>query len=234
MFEPTIREGVLRLRRPETRWLSSGWNGGFWTTSTAYNISVPDGWDRTDLGTYTTERRHRAGFEPDGPALLTGVNLDHVHGARDGSVEAFVTAGISNPAALPMGPLPASDEPPTTDESTDVGTVNVIVGTDRALDDAALTNLLTVAVEAKTATLLSETGFPGTTTDAVIVASDPTGEPAEFTGSATPIGNAARACVRDATRASIRSRYSDGELPSSVEDAAYGVSTTRRADVFKV
>lgn len=241
MFEATIQEGVLQIQRVGTRWLSSGWNGGFWRTPAAYSVSVPEGWDCTDVGAYADDRRHRAGFETEGPTLLTAIDFEHVRGSRYGPVEVYVTAGISNPAALPMTPAPSpdktapsSDERSPDDASTDVGTVNVIVGTVRSLDDAALANLLAVAVEAKAATLLAETGFPGTTTDAVIVASDPTGEPVEFTGSATPVGGATRACVRDALRASHRSRYPDGEFPSSVDEAQYGVSTNRRAEVFRV
>ncbi|UWG46791.1 Adenosylcobinamide amidohydrolase [Halanaeroarchaeum sp. HSR-CO] len=233
MFDPTVREGVLQVRRSGTRWLSTGWAGGFETAGAAYNVSVPEGWERTDLGAYVDERRERAAFDVAGPALLTGVDLTHLRGARSGPVEVFATAGVSNPAALPMAPeegaAPATDAAPTGDHA---GTVNLIVGTTRALDDAAVANLLSVAVEAKTATLLATTGYPGTTTDAVIVGTDPAGEPAPFSGSATEVGAAARACVRDAIRASLDSRYEGGELPASVAEADHGVETTRRASVF--
>jgi len=72
------------------------------------HLSVPEGWERTDLGTYVDERLERAGFEPTaadaaGPALLTGVDIADARGARRGPVTAYATAGISNPAALPMG-----------------------------------------------------------------------------------------------------------------------------------
>ena len=121
------------------------------------------------------------------------------------------------------------------DGTTDVpppGTVNLLVVTSRALDDAGLVTLLATAVEAKTATLLAETGFPGTTSDAVVVGCDPEGERARFAGSATPVGAAARACVRDAVGASLRSRYSDGEIPETVAAAEYGVRTTRSTESF--
>ncbi|ELY95558.1 adenosylcobinamide amidohydrolase [Natrialba taiwanensis] len=289
-YEAVRRDGVLRIRRSGTEWLSSGWNGGRWTSDCAYNLSVPDGWGQQDLGTYIVDRLDRAGFgvrerdcgdgrcgerkrrrtvdgdngdEDDcraqpGPALLTGVDIDDARGARCGSVTAYATAGISNPAALPMDPsggsLPAresaaervstvhTEENPDADASTDAdgsepgtGTVNVIVGTTRELALGALTNLLAVATEAKTATLLAETGFPGTTTDAVIVGHDPTGRRAEFSGSATAVGAATRACVREAVRASLQAHYRDAEfgLPPSVEGAAYGVSTEVEATVFR-
>lgn len=242
MFEATVREGVLQLRRAGTRWLSTGWDGGFSGGPVAYNISVPEGWDHTDVEPYVRVRRGRAGFEADGPTLLTALDLEHARGARHGPVEVYATAGLSNPAALPIEPSTETvgRQPDTGAElegavdDTDAGTVNLVVGTDRALDDAAMGNLLAVAAEAKAATLLAETGFTGTTTDAVVVACDPAGDPATFTGSATEVGAAARACVRDAVRASLRSRYPDGGHPASVADAEYGVVTDQRASVFRV
>lgn len=239
MFEPTVREGVLRVGA-DARWLSSGWDGGFGRAGAAYNVSVPEGWSRTDLDAYVRERRDCAGFDAPGPALLTGVALDHAAGARAGSVVAYATAGVSNPAALPMdggdcgarNPRPSS-EPAGSAEDAHVGTVNVLVGTTRTLDDGALANLLAVAVEAKAATLLAETGFPGTTSDAAVVGCRPDGDPAPFSGSATPVGSATRACVRDAVRASLRSRYADRPVPESVTDADHGVVTTRETEVFE-
>ncbi|WP_256943949.1 adenosylcobinamide amidohydrolase, partial [Halobacterium hubeiense] len=168
----------------------------------------------------------RAGDEP---VLFTGVAQRHARGARRGPVEAVATVGVSNPAALPMDPEDGAlpEEPEAV-----AGTVNVFVGTTRALDDAALANLVAVAAEAKTATLLETVGFPGTTTDAVVAACDPAGEPAAFSGSATRVGAAARACVRDAVRASYASRYADDDPPESVAAARHGVRTDVEGDVF--
>lgn len=233
MFEHAIREGVLRAARPGARWLSSGWAGGLLDADTAYNVSVPEGFDRTDLDAYIDERRGRAGFERPGPTLLTGVDLRHARGARCGPVEAVVTAGVSNPAALPMETDGSGRAAFDAGESRRPGTVNVIVGTTRSLNDAGLATLLTVAAEAKAATLLAGTGFPGTTTDAVIAACDPDGEPATFAGSATETGAAARACVRDALRASLASRYAERDPPGSVAEAEYGVTTDVRAETFE-
>ncbi|PSP55336.1 adenosylcobinamide amidohydrolase [Halobacteriales archaeon QS_1_67_19] len=231
MFETAISEGVLRVRRPGARWLSTGWDGGRQAADAAYNVSVPEGFDRTDLDAYLDERLDRAGFADADPCLLTGVELRHARGARCGPVAAVATAGVSNPAALPTDPEGASA---ALDSDPAVGTVNVVVGTERALTDGALANLLAVAVEAKTATLLAETGFPGTTTDAAIAACDPAGEPTRFSGPATEVGACARACVREAVAASLESRYdgTDAEIPDSVPDAEHGVRTDRRAEVF--
>ncbi|MUW16016.1 adenosylcobinamide amidohydrolase, partial [Halorubrum sp. CBA1125] len=261
---------VLRIARPETRWLSTGWNGGRSRGTAAYNVSVPEGFDRTDLGAYRDERLARAGFadgpgdgrgRPDGdggapadagpPTLFTGVGMEHARGARLGPVVAYATVGLSNPAMLPMDPGDASsgesapqatdsagaaeapdDASPAPGEPPRPGTVNLVVGTTRRLAAGAATNLVAVAAEAKTATLLALAGVPGTTSDAVVVGDDPTGEPADFSGSATPVGDAVRVCVRDAIRASLRSRYPDGEVPGPAADADHGVVADDRAEVF--
>ena len=236
MFETVVRDGVCRLRRDGARWLATGWDGGYRRADAADNVSVPTGFERTDLGSYARERLARAGFERSGPVLLTGVDLRHARGARAGSVTVVATVGLSNPAALPVdgerlngeGGADARERggPP-------VGTVNLLVGTASALDDGALATLLATAVEAKTATLQSLTGFTGTTSDAVAVGCDPTGDPAAFAGSGTAVGSAVRACVRDTLRASLRSRYADGGLAPSVAEADQGVVTDRETESFR-
>ncbi|QLH81657.1 adenosylcobinamide amidohydrolase [Halosimplex pelagicum] len=243
MFESRVSAGVLCVRSPDTRWLSTGFSGGYQRADAAYNCTVPEGFDRTDLSAYVAERRERAGFSEAGPAMLTGVDLRHARRARLDGVEVVATAGVSNPARLSMDDrratagsdsagAPAEDA--DGDEPPRPGTVNLVVGTTRALEEGVLATLLATAVEAKTATLLAETGFTGTTSDAVVVGSDPSGEPAAFAGSATPVGRAARVCVRDAVRASLAARYG-GEggdaIPDSVAAAEYGVRSGGRATV---
>lgn len=225
MFDIRRRAGVLQLHAPGMDCLSSTFDGGFGGADAVYAATVPSGWDRTDLAAYADERRAAAGFAAPGPMLLTGVALDHARLARADGVIVCATARISNPAALPMTPGGVAAR--RTDERPPAGTVNFVVGTDRALDDAGLATLFGVAVEAKAATLVAETGYPGTTSDAAVVACDPDGEPAAFAGSATPVGDAARACVRDAVRASLASRYPDGKYPASVAAAEHGVVTDR-------
>ncbi|MDS0475860.1 adenosylcobinamide amidohydrolase [Natrinema sp. 1APR25-10V2] len=239
-YDAVRRDGVLQVGRPGTEWLSTGWDGGRRVADYAYNVSVPEGWERTDLGAYVDERLERADLgqldaDTTGPALLTGVDIADARGARRGPVTAYATAGVSNPAALPMDPAGETASDRDGLEGQGQGTVNVIVGTTRALASGALANLIAVVAEAKTATLLAETGFPGTTTDAIIVGHDPSGTTADFSGSGTEVGSAARACVRDALRTSLRAHYADGDvaLPESVADATYGVSTDERAEVFR-
>ncbi|AUV83855.1 adenosylcobinamide amidohydrolase [Salinigranum rubrum] len=237
MFEPTVRAGVCQLFRRGTRWLSTGWDGGGSHGDAAYNVTVPEGWPETDLAAYVASRREDADFDAPGPTLLTGVSQEHARRARLGSVEAVATAGVSNPAALPVESLDGdehtTDRTDATDDSRPPGTVNVVVGTTHALAPGALPNLLTVAAEAKAATLLSVADVPGTTTDAVVAACDPDGSLASFSGSATPVGRAARACVRDAVLASLASRYAERSVPT-VADAPYGVVTDVRATVTRL
>ncbi|ALG81207.1 adenosylcobinamide amidohydrolase [Halanaeroarchaeum sulfurireducens] len=231
MFDTTLRDGVLRISAPGAQWLATGWNGGFETADAAYNVQRPEGWERQDLDAYLDQRLDRAGFAPAGPAMLTGVDLEHLTAARLDPVVTYATVGLSNPAELSLEPSGANTTAATAGDPP-AGTVNLVVGTTRALDDGALATLLGTVVEAKTATLQATTGFTGTTSDAVVVASDPGGEPAVFAGSATAVGSAARASVRDAVTAGLRSRYADATIPDSVADASHGVRTDRKAAVF--
>ncbi|MFB6303459.1 MAG: adenosylcobinamide amidohydrolase [Haloferacaceae archaeon] len=253
VFEATVREGVCRLARPGSRWLStaSGPGGGPTDADAAYNVTVPEGWAATDLAAYARARRERAGFGDPGPTLFTAVAQRHARRAVLGGVEAVVTAGLSNPTRLPVegaGPGTGAADPPAAAEATsddgsrsgvtrdgpsEPGTVNVVVGTERALGPGALADLLAAAVEAKAATLLACAGVPGTTTDAVAVTCDPGGDAASFTGSATPVGRAARACVRDALAASLAARHPDGPR-DAVADAPDGTVVDATATVSRL
>ncbi|MFC6975480.1 adenosylcobinamide amidohydrolase [Halomicroarcula sp. GCM10025709] len=229
-FETTVREGICQLRRPDTRWLSTAWDGGYERADAGYNVTVPTGFDRTDLDSYRAERLGAAGV-PVGPTLLTGVRMDNARRARDGPVTVVATAGLSNPAVLPVDGDGATSG---TGDGADTaawrpGTVNLLVGVERALGDGALATLLATAVEAKAATLRALAGVPGTTSDAVLVGTAPDCERAAFAGSATPVGAATRACVRDAVAASIDSHYDDGPPAPATTD--YGVVTDRQTDV---
>lgn len=231
LFESTVRSNIVQLRSPSTDWLSTGVDGGYQQADAAYNITVPEGWAETDLETYIDTRLEEADFGATGPALLTGVDQRHARRAILDPVEVVVTAGVSNPATLPPA-TPRESQPP--EAGFRPGTINIIARTRRALPAGALANLVGVVTEAKTATLLRLTGFSGTTSDAVIVGSDPTGEPARFSGSTTAVGRAARACVRDALTATLESRYEREAIPESVDDAEYGCATTAGASVSKL
>ena len=235
MFETTRRDGIVQTRCEGARWLSTAWDGGYREADAVYNVSVPTGFDRTDLDAYRDERLSEVGF-PSGPTLLTGVEMSHARCATSGPVTVLATAGLSNPAVLPVadsGDVGEQDHDAAdrTDRAAPwrPGTVNLVVGVDRALADGGLATLLGTVVEAKAATLLAVSDAPGTTSDAVLVGADPAAERATFAGSATEVGAAARACVRDAVLASLDARYDDG--PPTFEAAQYGVVTDRQTDV---
>jgi adenosylcobinamide hydrolase len=232
MFEAERREEVCRLRSPGARWLVTGPEGGYRRADAAYNVSVPEGFDRKDPAAYAAERRRAAGFEAPGPGLLTGVDMRHARGARAGGVCVVATAGLSNPVALAGSEAAGGASGERTRESdAGPGTVNLLVGTDRALADGTLATLLATVVETKAATLQAATGFTGTTTDAVAVGCEPGGDPAPFAGSATPVGRAARACVRRAVDAAVGAR---GSVPDTVAGAEHGAVPAAEPDVFRV
>ncbi|MFC6756267.1 MULTISPECIES: adenosylcobinamide amidohydrolase [Haloarcula] len=233
MFETTRRDGIAQVRHEGARWLSTAWDGGYCESDTVYNVSVPIGFARTDLDAYREARLAEAGF-PVGPTLLTGVEMCHARVATSGPVTVLATAGLSNPAVLPVDRDGATADGSDVRDSDDSepwrpGTVNLVVGVARSLADGALATLLGTAVEAKAATLLAVAEMPGTTSDAVLVGTDPSAAPAEFAGSATEVGAATRACVRDAVLASLDARYDDG--PPAPATAEHGVVTDRQSDV---
>jgi len=217
-YQAVRRDGTCRLRRVEgeTRWLTTGFNGGERVANAAYNLTVPEGWGEAgqrDLKAYATERVRDAKLFAGGdaagelgPALLTGVDQTHARVARLDGATVLATAGVSNPAVLPVcdtNQHQRSQAPSTAAPSPGDGTVNLLVGVDRPLKPGALANLVAVTAEAKATTLLATVGVPGTTSDAVIVGCPPTEdapdrEPAAFSGAATPVGAAVRASVRDA------------------------------------
>lgn len=259
-FRADLADGVCRFSRSAgaARFLSTGFDGGRCVADAAYNVTVPDGWGEAgprDLGAYVADRVAAAALDGesgaagaaaaagttgtaataadrDPPALLTGVDQRHARIARLDGATVLATAGVSNPAALPVnGGWTGSDGGDNDGGgAAHAGTVNVVVGTTRALPSGALANLLTVAAEAKAATLLALTGVPGTTTDAVVAACDPDGDPTRFSGSATDVGGAARACVRDALVAGLASRYGDEGIDAAADArAGAGVVTDDRA-----
>jgi adenosylcobinamide hydrolase len=234
MFRYHRTDERLTLRRDGVQWLSNGVDGGFLRADTAHNLTVPEGFDRTDLERYTAER---LGDVAAAPTLLTGVRQTDARGARYGSVEAIATAGVSNPAMLPVGGVSSGavsndrTDRSGSDDGFSPGTVNVFVGTTRTLSESGLTGLFATAVEAKTATLLETVGCTGTTSDALVAGCVPDGEPESFAGSATELGNAVRVCVRDAICAALDARY-DGEPPLP-ETATHGTETSGSAAVFR-
>jgi len=138
--------------------------GGIGERGWVLNAQVPHGYRRTDPDRHLADLAGAAGVEGPGVGLMTAADVSrHAH-ARDGGVEAVVTAGISvrGWAASPAegGTVPAQP-----------GTINIIAALPVALTDAALVNAVATATEAKVQALL-DAGHDcsGTPTDAVCVA----------------------------------------------------------------
>ncbi|NJD99546.1 adenosylcobinamide amidohydrolase [Thermococcus sp. LS1] len=112
--------------------------------------------------------------------------------ARNGSVEAYVTAGITNPAIA--GEVPTPWKP---------GTINIALVINEGLTVGAMANAIMTATEAKTYTLL-KLGYKatGTTSDGIGVFAYP-GEK-EWAGTATKLGINIGKTVRKALEESIR------------------------------
>ncbi|AEK72200.1 adenosylcobinamide amidohydrolase [Thermococcus sp. 4557] len=112
--------------------------------------------------------------------------------ARSGSVTAYVTAGITNPAI-------AGDVPPPWKP----GTINIALVIREGLTVGAMANAIMTATEAKTYTLLS-LGYnaTGTTSDGIGVFAFE-GEK-EWAGTATELGMGIGKAVREALAESLR------------------------------
>jgi len=125
--------------------------------------------------------------------FMTAADIDKVLSvSRSGSVIAYVTAGITNPAI-------AGEEPPPWEP----GTINIALIIEEGLTVGAMANAIMTATEAKTYTLLS-LGYnaTGTTSDGIGVFAFE-GEK-EWAGTATKLGISIGRAVREALKESVR------------------------------
>jgi adenosylcobinamide hydrolase len=114
--------------------------------------------------------------------FMTAATLpERLYRAAFGTVEVFATVGLTNPC------VPG-------DECTGWGTVNLAVVIRRPLGPEGLVNALATAVEAKAYALTKRCGYPGTTSDATLVAAYPGRE--MYAGSATSVGRDIGRAVR--------------------------------------
>ncbi|RLF88995.1 adenosylcobinamide amidohydrolase [Thermococci archaeon] len=125
--------------------------------------------------------------------FMTAADVEKVLAvAKKGSVTAYVTAGITNPAI-------AGDEPPPWSP----GTINIALVIEEGLTVGALVNAVMTATEAKTYTLLTM-GYKatGTTSDGIGVFAFE-GD-IEWAGTATRLGINIGKAVREALEESIK------------------------------
>lgn len=146
------------------------------------------------------ENRMAAAGHDDAIALMTSrdVRRHHLAQAEAGTVSAtcLTTVGLGN--AMRVGCWQASPPPPL------LGTINILVHVSCALSQAALIETISIVSQARTAAVLALDYRPhgeavsGTGTDCIVVAAPQTGEPAQFAGLHTPVGEAVGAAVLSA------------------------------------
>ena len=136
------------------------------------------------------ERRSQVGLKQ-AVCMLTSSELVHHQFTRqeiDGlRAEVVATVGLSNRLAVGDPPTPGV-----------VGTINIVVVVNRALSPAAMLEAMSIAVEARTAAMVSlqthstvsEKLATGTGTDCIVVAAPLTNttEPARYAGKHTALG----------------------------------------------
>lgn len=147
-----VRGDTLFLRG-RFRAASTGINGGIADVTTVLNHTVPHDFN-ADPSRRLELLAARHGLFNEYFGLLTAVEMHHLCVLQYDFITVFITAGVTNPT-----PSPAPH------------TINIIVYSREGMVDSALLETIITATGAK-AQALHDLGydFPGTTTDAVVVA----------------------------------------------------------------
>ncbi len=183
----TVEPGYLRVRGRFRVVSSAPWRGGARRARTIVNVRVPKSYHEP-VPTFFRRFERRAGLGAV-VGLLTAVDLGAISARRSRFGTAIVTAGVSNAAFI--------------------GTINVILVVTGRPTPGAMVEVVKVVTEAKAAALrrLDVRAGPapatGTSTDAVVVASEDRGEPWEFCGAATTRGRALGELVAGAVSESL-------------------------------
>jgi adenosylcobinamide hydrolase len=180
--------------RGSFRAASTGICGGIRSVATLFNHTVQQGPDAPDPGKEIELVAAGAGIDCDLFGLLTGVPARQGCVLQYDCITVFITAGIRR-------------EPPA-----GAGTINIIVHSSEGMEDAALLELIMVATEAKTESLLAlDLPLSGTPTDAVITACE--GETVHrYAGRLTDPGLRVREAVLHGIPEALRRH--DGEISS--------------------
>lgn len=187
---------TARLARPMRVLSHAPYGAGYRTTDTVLWREVRNADLTPDfpVESWFAEQMARA---PDAVGMLTSRDIGLWHQARaqveDTAAHCVVTLGLSNAEAVGRR-LPW--------HSADYGTINILVATDAALTETAQLEALTIAVQARTAGVLSAglalaTGqATGTGTDCMALACGP-GQ-GRYAGLHTAVGEAIGAATRQA------------------------------------
>ncbi len=183
----SIREEYLLVRGDFRVVSSAPWHGGARRARTIVNVHVPKSYHEPVPSFFRRfERRTRLRSVV---GLLTAVDLRAVATRRSRYGTVLVTAGVSNAAF--------------------VGTINIVLVLSGVPTSGAMVEAVKVATEAKGAALRrldvhdGRAPATGTSTDAVVVACENSGERWEYCGAATPRGRALGAMVAAAVAESL-------------------------------
>jgi iron complex transport system ATP-binding protein len=178
--------------------LSSDVNsGGFSHAKYIINHHVELDYDHNDPVADIERVLENLGIREKAVGMLTAVRMENVAVETNGPATAVVTGGVTN--AIASG-----------EESTEGGTINIILLIDANLSEAAMVNAVINATEAKTIALRdleikskrSGELATGTSTDTIAIACTGNGDRLRFAGASTDIGKhiglATRKAVRDA------------------------------------
>ncbi len=174
--------------------LSTGIDGGRRATKNILNIQVPPDFSHNDPKSYIEGVAASLKLYGDCIALLTAVEMKNVQILNDACVTVFITAGF-NPASF--------------------GTINIIVISSTTLSEGAIAGTIITATEAKARALFDKgLHFTGTTSDAVVVAYENTGErePILYSGPATPFGGRVTKLVRCGVEDALKAHYGSDDV----------------------
>lgn len=136
--------------------VSTGLNGGRARVRYLFNKQVPRTFNPPNPGKFIQNAALELGIEGPNFGLLTAVKMEYLQIIKDEYLTVFITAGVSNASSF---------------RAEKVGTINIILISEKKLSETALMGAIITATEAK-GLLLLEKGynFLGTNTDAIIVA----------------------------------------------------------------
>ena len=187
---------VWRFDRPTEAISSASVNGGAGRIDWILNVGVERGYARTDLDEHAAGIASKLGLDGRGTALFTAVDVRGVCRAECDGVVVHATVGISGPTWAAGREL--------VPESSEAGTINVVVQLPVGLDPGAAVNATMTATEAKVQAL-AEHGIDGTgtATDAVVVAWPATGHQERFAGPRSVWGRKLAIAVHSAVQAGL-------------------------------
>ncbi|MCG7844447.1 MAG: adenosylcobinamide amidohydrolase [Methanomassiliicoccales archaeon] len=178
-------------------------NGGLGSAESVLMLQVPMHYDHDDPIAHMRELIGELGLPKDTICFMTAADLHQAFSAEEAlnngsSAIAMVSAGISN--AINAGESSREGMVP----HRQVGTINIMVITDRPLDDCGLANAVMTVTEAKTAALRDHSvPGTGTTSDAILIACPSEGERCLWSGTGSDHGISMAMAARRGVGASI-------------------------------